>query len=157
VNRPRVARRGRVRLQPYVEASLAQRLAALCAARGVTETAVVQEALRQHLEGTSDAMLLLRRLDRLGRELGRVQRDVEILSEAFGIWVKLWFAHTPSVAEDARRAARASAEARYAQYVQHVTEQYARGSRFVDDLPREPLGDEEELAAAARAGEPGEG
>ncbi len=77
-------RRGRARLVPRVPAELAQRLANVCAATNATETAVVEAALRLHLDGTSDRTLLFRRLDRLGRAVERSHRDLELLSEAFG-------------------------------------------------------------------------
>src|SRR6516162_5326269 len=98
----RIPRFGRIRLQPYIEADLAHRLAEVSAARGLTETAVLQNAIRQHIEGTRDDALLLRRMNRLDRALRRVHRDIELQFEAFAIWVKLWFAHTPNVAEDAK-------------------------------------------------------
>jgi hypothetical protein len=154
----KTVRRGRVRLLPYVEAALAGRLDEYCAATDVTESAVIGAAIRQYLDGTSDATLLLRRLDRLGRAAARSQRDVELLSEAFAVFMRLWFAHTPTIPEDGKSAARAIAESRYRQFVEHVAEQFSAGRRFLDDLPHESIGDGEELTALATGarGEAGE-
>jgi hypothetical protein len=143
----KIVRSGRVRLQPYVEGGLAQRLGQFCAATDVTESAVVAAAVRQYLDGTSDATLVLRRLDRLGRALARTQRDVELLSEAFAVFVRLWFAHTPNIPEESKGSARASAESRYQRFAEHVAEQFSGGRRFLDDLPHEAIGEESELAA----------
>jgi hypothetical protein len=140
-------------VQPYLDVAVAQRLAAFCAARGVTESGVVQAALVEYLDGTGDRTLLFRRLDRLGRANERTQRSVEVLSEAFGTWVKIWFAHTPQIPEDAKGPARCSAQARFKQFVTHVFEQFSGGKRFLDDLPHEDVADEEELASAARTTE----
>jgi hypothetical protein len=148
INKPR---RGRVRLTPYVDAPLAQRLVAVCAAHGVTESALVQAALLQYLDRTGDSTLVLRRLDRLGRAHARTQRDLELLSEAFATWVKLWFAHTPNIPEDQKPSARSSAQSRYKQFVAHLAEQFSQGTRFLDDLPREEVGDDSELGAATEA------
>jgi len=147
----KIVRRGRVRLQPYVDGALAQRLDQFCAATDVTESAVVVAAIRQYLDGTSDATLVLRRLDRLGRAVARNHRDVELLSEAFAVFVRLWFAHTPVIPEAAKGSVRASAESRYRQFVEHVAEQFSGGRRFLDDLPHEAIGDEGELAAVAES------
>jgi hypothetical protein len=138
-----------VRLLPYVDAELAERLDAFRGASGVTESAVVEAALRQYLDRTGDSTLVLRRLDRLGRASARNQRDLELLSEAFATYTKLWFAHTPSLPEDAKPAARASGQARYKQFVAHVAEQLSDGHRFLDELPREDFADDAELAAHA--------
>ena len=145
----KVVRRGRVRLQPYVDGELGRRLDQFCAATDVTESAVVAAAIRQYLDGTSDATLVLRRLDRLGRALAGNQRDVELLSEAFAVFVRLWFAHTPNIPEESKGSARASAESRYRRFAEHVAEQFSGGRRFLDDLPRESIGEDGELATVA--------
>jgi hypothetical protein len=99
-------RRGRARLVPRVSAEIAQRLADVCASTNTTETAVVEAALRQHLDGTSDRTLLFRRLDHLGRAVERSHRDLQLLSEAFGVFVQVWFAHTPTLDEEEKKSAR---------------------------------------------------
>jgi hypothetical protein len=145
----RSIRRGRIRLQSYVDPALAERLDRFCAAMGVSESAIVKSSLSQYLDGTSDATLLLRRLDRLGRAVARSQRDLELLSEAFAVFIRLWFAHTPSLPEDGKRAARMTAESRYKQFVEHVAEQFSGGRRFLDDLPHESVANDAELDAIA--------
>ena len=147
----RSIRRGHMRLQSYVEPDLAQRVDRFCAATGVSESALIKSSVSQYLDGTSDFTLFLRRLDRLGRALERVHRDLELLSEGFAVFVRLWLAHTPNIPEDGKRAARASAESRYKLFVEHVAEQFSGGRRFLDDLPREPLGDEAELVALSKS------
>ena len=150
----RRANNARYRVQPRIQVDLVRRLRALAAARGSTENAIMEEALRQYLDGTSEMTLLLRDLARLGRQGARVHRDLEILSEAFAIWTKIQFSHMPAVAADDKRAARALGESRYQQFVKHLAEQYSGGKRFLDDLPRESFGDETELKAAAEAPTP---
>jgi|HubBroStandDraft_4_1064222.scaffolds.fasta_scaffold57990_1 hypothetical protein len=145
----KVRRCQRARLQSYVDAALAKQLAAYSAATGITASAVVQAALRQYLDKTGDATLIMRRLDRLGRAGARTQRDLEIQMEAFALWVKVWFAHTPSIPDDGKDYARRTAESRFAQFQRYLVEQFQGGSRFVDDLPREVIADEAELADVA--------
>ena len=82
-------------------------------------------------------------------EVQRLHRDIELLSEAFGTGMRIWFAHAPTIPENAKPAARAIGEARYSRFVEHVAEQFSGGKRFLDDLPREPLANDAELAAAA--------
>jgi hypothetical protein len=112
----------------------------------VSESAAVCEALEHHLDGTGDLALVLRRLDRLSRGLGRLQRDHELLSLAFGLFTRLWLAHTPRLSREERVAARDSADARYKRFLDRVTEHFTSGKRFVDDLPQERIADDDELA-----------
>jgi hypothetical protein len=139
----------RARVHARLTTTLRDRLAGYCQASGLAERNVIETALQHYLNATSDATLVLRRIDRLGRAEARLQRDVELLSEAFAIFVQLWFAHTPSVPPQVKVEARATANSRYKQYVQYIVRQYSGGQRFLDDLPRELVADEAELRSIA--------
>jgi hypothetical protein len=148
----------RVRLQPYVDAPLAKQLAAYSAAMGTTTSFVVQAALHQYLDRTDDKTLLLGQFARLRRACDRTQRDLELHMEAFAVYVKLWFAHTPQIPDRAKDFARREAESRFAEFQEYLVEQFQGGRRFVDDLPREVIADEAELskiASEASAAPPG--
>jgi hypothetical protein len=137
------------RLLPYVSADLYSRLSEYCAAKGQTQSAVVEAALGDYLNEARDDLLVMRRLDRLGRAQDRTQRDQEIMSLAFGTFLQIWFAHTPSLPPDARDAARRTAASRYKQFLEHTAEQFSHGHRFLDDLPKDTFADEAELEAIA--------
>jgi hypothetical protein len=136
-----------------VDGDLAKQLDVYCAAAKVTESAVVQAALREYFDRTSDTALLFRRLDRIGRAQQRTSREIEVLSEAFGTWVEIWFAHTPMVADHLKAIARRSAQGRYAQFLEYVSKRLSGGHRFIDDLPKEPIADEAELTRVAAESE----
>jgi hypothetical protein len=143
-------RRGHVRLQSYVEPDLAQRIDRFCAASGLSASTLIKSSICQYLDGTSDLTLVIRRLDRLGRAFERFHRDLQLLAEGFAVYVRLWLAHTPLIPEDGRRAARASAESRYKQFVEHVVQQFSGGERFINDVPREGIADDAELASMTK-------
>jgi hypothetical protein len=48
---------------------------------------------------------------------------------------------------------RSSAARRYAQFVEHVSRRLAGGHRFIDDLPKEPIANEDELTMLAARSE----
>ena len=145
-----------VRCQPYLRRDDWKRLADHCAANRTTASAVIREALACYLAPTEteDATMILGRVDRVLRAQTRTQRDLELLTEAFGVFVKFWFAHTPAVADTARKAAWTMADARFKQFVDYVSTQFGAGRRFVDDLPRDVLADDHELAELAGTGTP---
>jgi hypothetical protein len=137
------------RVWTHLSATLRDRLSSYCAASNVTERAVFEAAIEQYISGTSYMTLVLRRIERLYRAADRVHQDLELLSAAFAVFVQLWFAHTPSLREEVKPAAREDAESRYQQFKDYVTQEFAGGRRFLDDLPREAIADEAELAAMA--------
>ncbi len=137
--------------QGYLLPEESERLVQYCAALHVSESAVIREALARYVRDTvDDVTLLMQRADRGLRAQARTQRDLELLSEGFGLFVKFWFAHRPAVSTEDRPAARATAGARHTQFVDDLAQQFSAGRRFLDDLPRESLADDEELAIVAR-------
>jgi hypothetical protein len=139
----------RVRVYTRLPAILRDRLSSYCAASKISERAVFEAALEQYLTSASDMTLVLRRLDRLGRADDRVHRDVELLSASFAVFVRLWFAHTPSLRDEAKPAAREDAESRYQAFKDYVAQEFTGGRRLLDELPREAIANEAELTAMA--------
>jgi hypothetical protein len=139
----------RVRIEARVSPDTQARLRQYCAMRRKTASAVIETSLREHLDGIADPVLLMRRLDRLGRGHHRLERDMHLLMEAFGSFVRFWFAHTPPVAGSSKESVQLLSEERYAAFVGFVSSQIASGHRFLDDLPAETVADGDELAEAA--------
>jgi hypothetical protein len=128
----------RVRVCARLSVELRAKLAKYCAASGISERTVIEDALQKHLDSKSDTELLLRRFDQVKRDMARDHRDLELLSEAFGRYMRLWFvAHVPSAADAGKGAARGAGETQYRQFAQHLGVQFQQGHRFVDDLPAE--------------------
>ncbi len=82
---------------------------------------------------------------RLARTQERHQRDLKLLSEAFAVFVHIWFAQAPQIPESEKSAAKRTAHSRYVQFVEFVGSQFAAGARLVGDVIKE------EIAVAARA------
>jgi hypothetical protein len=136
----------RVRVCARLSVELRAKFAKYCAARGISERTVIEDALQKHLDGKSDTELLLRRLDQIKRDIALDHRDLELLSEAFGRYMRLWFtAHAPSTVEPGKGAAHAAGETPYRQFVQHLGAHFKQGHRFVNDLPVETFADEEDV------------
>ncbi len=136
----------RVRVCARLTVQLRDKLARYCAASGISERTVIEDALQKHLGNESDTELLLRRMDLIKRDMARNHRDLELLSEAFGRYMRLWFvAHAPSAGEAGKAGARAAGEVPYRQFAQHLGAQFKQGHRFIDDLPAETLGGEDDV------------
>jgi hypothetical protein len=135
----------RVRVCARLSVELRAKLAKYCAASGISERTVIEDALQKHLDSKSDTELLLRRFDQVKRDMARDHRDLELLSEAFGRYMRLWFtAHAPTLVEPGKGAARAAGETPYRQFAQHLGAQFAQGHRFVDDLPVDAFAGEDD-------------
>lgn len=133
---------------PYLSIGVANQLKRYCKVRNVTESAVFEAALAQYLDDSSDRLLLLRRLDRQQRAIGRLARDVNAVTEMLGVFIQLWMAHTPEIPEGQKAAAQQSGLARFHKFLDHVGEGLGQGHRFADDILPDDLADPAELAQA---------
>ena len=138
----------RKQIHPYVLPEIRHRLRVFAGRKGASESAVVQSALLRYLDDANDGTLIMKRLDRMNRALGRVHKDLDVLAEAFGVFVQLWFAHTPRLNQSEMAAAEDSGLARFREFLDHLAVKVAAGRSFVGDLVREEIADEAELAMA---------
>jgi hypothetical protein len=138
----------RQQIHPYLDPDLYRKLDAYVAAKDTTITAVVAAALQDYFDDKNDTALILRRLDRVDRADYRLQRDIDVLSQAFAVFIQLWSSYLPEL-RDGGDAAKRMAESRFASFVDLVAQQFVAGRRLVDLVTKDPVGNQAELAAAA--------
>ena len=144
----------KVKIQGYISRDNDSAMKKYLAAHPKTsKSSVVDAALADFFNNTTDSDVLYRRLDRQQRAIGKIARDLEVSQEAFAVFVRLWFAHTPRVGEGERDSAQTYAAQRYDQFCDFVGKQLSQGHKFVDDIaedvpdapgviePGEPHGD----------------
>lgn len=95
-----------------------------------SKSEIMQAALATYLSpdnGELAEAAICRRLDRLARELERVQRDVTISNEAVALFVKAWLTATPVLAEADQRAQSAKGQERYRGFLDALSRRLAAG------------------------------
>ena len=86
-----------------------------------SKSEIMQAALASFLSADGDEAqeaAVVRRLDRMGRELERIQRDVTISNEAVALFVRAWLTATPVLAEADQRAQSAKGQERYVGFLE---------------------------------------
>ncbi|MBI1686779.1 CopG family transcriptional regulator [Caulobacter hibisci] len=95
-----------------------------------SKSEIVQAALASYLSPDSDEAAeaaVVRRLDRIGRELERIERDVTISNEAVALFVKAWLTATPSLSAGDQRAQNAKGQERYTGFLEALSRRLASG------------------------------
>ena len=121
-------------IHPRVDMDLYNRLKAYAARTGTEDSAIVNAALAQYLDKSSETALVIRRLDRVTRRLGRLQREIDALTEFSTTWVQMWFAHTPQLTPEAQKTAKQSATRRYSEMFDFIRRRISGRKRFLVDL-----------------------
>jgi predicted transcriptional regulator len=124
---------------------LARKVVDYAARKGATQSLVVEEALTSHLSPDGADRLegaLARRLDRMTRQIERLERHVDISNEALALFVRFWLTSTPPLPDAAQPAAQAKGRERYEGFVEALGRRLARGRKLADEIIRDVSAEE---------------
>jgi predicted transcriptional regulator len=121
------------RLPPDLSGKLADYASRKC----VPQALVVEAALASYLSPDSSERMeaaLGRRLDRLTRQVERLERHVAITTEALALFVRFWLTATPPLPDTAQAAAQAKGRERYEGYVEALGRRLAKGTTLLQEV-----------------------
>ena len=116
---------------------LGSKLADYAARKNVPQALVVETALASYLSPDGADRLeaaLARRLDRMTRQLERLERHGRISSEALALFVRFWLTSTPPLPDAAQAAAQAKGKQRYDGFVEALGRRVAKGRTLADEI-----------------------
>lgn len=93
-------------------------------------------------EATEAAMT--RRLDRMSRQIERLERDITISNEAVALFVRTWLRNTPAVASTDEQAALDQGRERYQRFIETLARRLSGGHLLRDQLADDPSLEEAE-------------
>ena len=83
-----------------------------------------------------------RRLDRLTRQVERLERDQTIALEALGLFIRAWLTATPPLADSAQASAQAKGRERYESFIETLGRRIQQGRSLakegLEDLEKTP-------------------
>ena len=119
---------------------LASRLADHASRKRVPQALVVETALASFLSPDNSERMegaLGRRLDRLTRQVERLQRHVMISNEALALFVRFWLTATPPLPDTAQPAAQTKGRERYEGFVEALGRRLTRGQTLAQEISLE--------------------
>src|SRR3546814_19760591 len=76
-----------------------------------------------------------RRLDRLSRQVQRLERNTGLTTEALALFVRFWLSVTPPLPAEDQAAAQVKGRKRYAGFIDTLRRRYSSGKSLLDDIP----------------------
>lgn len=119
---------------------LAVKLSDYANRKRVPQALIVETALASLLSPDASERLegaLGRRLDRLTRQVERLERHVTITNEALALFVRFWLTATPPLPDTAQPAAQAKGRERYEGYVEALGRRLAKGRTLADEISQD--------------------
>lgn len=130
------------RLNLYFDPATSRAIDDLAARKKLSKSAIVEAAVASFLSpDASDRKeaALTRRLDRITRQVERLERDQTITLEALGLFIRAWLTATPPLADSAQAAAQAKGRERYESFVETLGRRVQQGrslaKEVLDDRP----------------------
>lgn len=130
----------RDRLNLSLPADLIGRINDLADRKRLTRSAVVEVAVESFLSPDHADMqeaALTRRLDRLSRQIARLERDQRITTETLALFVRFWLAITPPISAEEQASAQAKGRERFDGFVETLGKRLQKGRWFADEIPGE--------------------
>lgn len=116
---------------------LADRLADYAARKRVTQTLVIETALDSFLSPDNAERMeaaFSRRIDKVLRQLEKLDYRAEVISEALALFVRFWLTANPPLPDAAMAAAQAQGTKRYEGFVEVLARRMEVATKLVDSL-----------------------
>lgn len=126
----------KTRLSVYLDPKLARELAGFAGERRKSMSLVAEAAIASFLSPDAaerQEAVVARRLDRIGRQIERLERDTGIGIETLALFIRFWLTATPALPE-AHQAAQAKGRERYERFVEALGRRLSKGPTLVREL-----------------------
>ena len=113
------------------------KVAELAIRRRISRSAIVEAAVASYLSPDgADRMeaAFARRLDRLSRQVQRLERNMGLTTEALTLFVRFWLSVTPPLPDDEQAATQMKGRKRYEGFVETLARRFASGRSLLDEI-----------------------
>lgn len=127
----------RFRLTAYVSDSVADRLAIACKRKGANRSKIVDRALDKFLgsDGSQgNEQSLQRRLDVMSKQQERTERNIAVLLETIGLFIRYYLTVTPPLPKSEQDPARSMGHQRFEFFVSQIGKRLATGQSTIRDV-----------------------
>lgn len=112
---------------------LSRQLAEYAGRKRVSQASVVEAAVASFLSPDGSERMeaaFSRRLDRISRQLDKLDFHVEVGNEAVALFVRFWLGVTPAMPDEVSAAAKAAGEQRFGHFVEALARRVETGQRL---------------------------
>jgi hypothetical protein len=141
----------KVRLSVYLDPKLAKELEAYAKERRRSLSVVAEASIASFLSpDASDRMeaVLTKRLDRIGRQLERLNRDAGVSLETLALFIRHWLVAVPAPSEAHYAAAQAKGRERYERFLEALGRRLSKGPTLLREVSIDMIGGEQDATAS---------
>jgi len=128
----------RHRMNVYFPPELLKQITDLADRKKLSRSAIVEAAVASFLSpdgADRHEAAFTRRLDRLSRQVQRLERNVGIAIETLALFVRFWLTITPPLPNDAQAAAQIKGRERFEGFIETLGRRLQKGQNFLREIP----------------------
>jgi hypothetical protein len=128
----------RLRTNVYFPPEVLRQLIDLSDRKKVSRSSIVEAAVTSFLSpdgADRTEAAFTRRLDRLSRQVQRLERDLTIGTETLALFIRFWLTITPPLPADAQASAQVKGRERYENFVEALGRRLAKGQSILQEIP----------------------
>lgn len=128
------------RMNVYFPPELLKQISELADRKRLSRSAIVEAAVVSFLSpdgADRREAAFTRRLDRLSRQMQRLERDVGLTAESLALFIRFWLTITPPLPNDAQAAAQAKGRDRFEGFVEALGRRLQKGQSFLREIPED--------------------
>ena len=130
----------RDRMNVYFPPEMLKQIADLADRKKLSRSAIVEAAVASFLSpdgADKREAAFTRRLDRMSRQLQRLERDLGVTAETLALFVRFWLTITPPLPNDAQAAAQIKGRERFEGFVETLGRRLQKGQSFLREIPED--------------------
>ncbi|MGY4473332.1 CopG family transcriptional regulator [Bradyrhizobium sp. USDA 3364] len=130
----------RDRMNVYFPPEILKQISELADRKKLCRSAIVEAAVASFLSpdgADRREAAFTRRLDRLSRQMQRLERDVGLTAETLALFIRFWLTITPPLPNDAQAAAQAKGRERFEGFVEALGRRLQKGQNFLREIPED--------------------
>jgi len=130
----------RDRMNVYFPPELLKQISDLADRKKLSRSAIVEAAVASFLSPDGPdrkEAAFTRRLDRLSRQMQRLERDVGLTAETLALFIRFWLTITPPLPNEAQAAAQLKGRERFEGFVEALGRRLQKGQSFLQEIPED--------------------
>ena len=135
----------RTRMNVYFPPELLRQLIDLADRKKLSRSSIVEAAVNSFLSPDGADRIeaaFTRRLDRLSRQVQRLERDLTLSTETLALFIRFWLTVTPPLPADAQAVAQVKGRERYESFIEALGRRLANGAKLSQEIPNDVISSE---------------
>lgn len=113
---------------------MVQQIKYIATESGVTEGSIVEAALRDYLGKTEHEDILLKKSDKVSRQIERLRREQKALLEVLSSFIRVYLTHAQDIPEHEKANAEMKGARKFARFMELVAKALEESKPFFDEL-----------------------